>query len=175
MITIRRAASDSDLDHARRLIGLFIAWLKDLNRDDIRNVEAYFASIQPELDGLPGQYALPSGRLLLAVCGGKVAGMVAMRDLGSGTCEMKRMFVDTAVQGTGVGRALAEALIAEARNAGYERMRLDTGHQQVAAIGLYKSVGFKEIQPYYDVSEELRANLTFMELALRPQSSPGSQ
>ncbi len=89
-----------------------------------------------------------------------------MRGLGGGTCEMKRMFVDTTFHGTGVGRALAEALISEARDAGYARMRLDTGLRQIAAMGLYKSLGFKEIQPYYDISEELRADLTFMELAL---------
>lgn len=169
MIGVRRAESPADIDHARRLIFLFIDWLKKLYPDDAQGVEAYFASIQPELAGLPGQYALPAGRLLLAVCDGSVVGMVAMRDLGGGTCEMKRMFVDAAFHGTGVGRALAEALIAEARQAGYARMRLDTGHRQVAASGLYQRLGFRAIQPYYDVSDDLRADLTFMDLALDPQ------
>jgi ribosomal protein S18 acetylase RimI-like enzyme len=175
MIIIRQASTDSDLDHARRLIGLFITWLKKLYPDNTQGVDAYFASIQPELASLPGQYALPSGRLLLAICGDKVAGMVAMRDLGSGTSEMKRMFVDTAFQGTGVGRALATTLLSQARDAGYSRMRLDTSHQQVAAFGLYKSLGFKEIQPYYEAPEEVRANLTFMEIALQSQLSANRQ
>jgi hypothetical protein len=66
-------------------------------------------------------------------------------------------------------------LLSQARDAGYSRMRLDTSHQQVAAFGLYKSLGFKEIQPYYEAPEEVRANLTFMEIALQSQLSASRQ
>ncbi len=173
MISIRQAESASDCDHARRLIASFITWLEELYPDDPEGVDAYFASIQPVLASLPGAYLLPAGRLLLAVCDGTVAGMVAMRDLSNGACEMKRMFVDSGFQGTGIGRAMAEALISEARDTGYVLMRLDTGHRQVAAIGLYRSLGFKEIPPYYDISEEQRADLIFMELPLTPLSATG--
>jgi ribosomal protein S18 acetylase RimI-like enzyme len=166
-VTVRPAQDQVDLDHARRLVGLFIAWLKQLYPTDHAGVDSYFAAIQPELAALPGEYSPPDGRLLLAEVGGNVVGMVAMRSLGAGTCEMKRMFVDTALHGMGVGRSLAEALIVEARRAGYDRMRLDTSHGQVAAIRLYRSLGFQEIEPYYDAPPEVRDSLTFMELPLR--------
>ena len=175
MITVRRAESESDLDHVRRLVAGFIAWLKVLFADDIQRIDAYFHSLQPELASLPGQYAPPAGRLLLALCDDRVTGVVAMRDLGGGTCEMKRMFVDTEFHGAGVGRALAETLISEARDAHYARMRLDTSHRQVAAIRLYRRLGFKEIQPYYEISAELRSGLTFMELPLQEPDTPVPQ
>ena len=140
--------------------------------DDTQRIDAYFNSLQPELASLPGLYAPPSGRLLLAVCDGTVAGVVAMRDLGGGICEMKRMFVDTEFHGAGVGRALAKTLISEARDAHYARMRLDTSHRQVAAIKLYRRLGFVEIQPYYEISAELRASLIFMELPLQERIRP---
>ncbi len=79
---------------------------------------------------------------------------------------MKRLYVRPAYRGLGIGRALAEALIAEARAIGYRRMRLDTGDWLLEATGLYRSLGFREIGPYYPVPEDLQPRLTFMELDL---------
>jgi putative acetyltransferase len=122
-----------------------------------------FQDFDRELSELPWQYARPDGRLLLAVDGAEVAGCVALRRLDEGACEMKRLYVRPAYRRSGAGRFLAEAVIAEARSAGYERMRLDTVPSMEAARALYRSLGFAEIEPY-------RFNpivgTTFMELRL---------
>lgn len=172
MLEIRRATTPADLDEIRGLIGSFIAWLRVLYVEDTSAVDEYFRAIQPELAALPGEYAAPNGVLLMAVDEGRPVGMVALRDLGGKTCEMKRMFVDSTLHGKGVGRALAERLIEEGRGLGYARMRLDTSYRQVAAIGLYRALGFKEVDPYYEVSPEVRSVLLFMELPLQSEREP---
>ena len=102
---------------------------------------------EAELAGLPGRYAPPSGCLLLAMVGDEPAGCVAMRDLGGGTCEMKRLYVAPEHRGRGVGRLLVEAVIRRAERAGYERMVLDTLPEMAGALALYRASGFVETAP----------------------------
>jgi GNAT superfamily N-acetyltransferase len=90
---------------------------------------------------------------------------VALREIDSASCEMKRMFVYTQFHGKGVGRALAEAIIKEAKTLGYRTMRLDTSIRQNEAKGLYQHLGFKPIEPYYELPEDMKNWLVFMELA----------
>lgn len=108
-----------------------------------------FQSFDKELAGLPGEYAPPDGRLLLVKYDGETAGCVALHKLSPGTCEMKRLYLRPKFRGKGLGRAMAERVISEARTIGYQRMRLDTVEPVMKdAVALYRRLGFKQIAPY---------------------------
>ena len=108
-----------------------------------------FQNFDQELAGLPGDYAPPDGRLLLAEYEGQLAGCVALHKLEPEICEMKRLYLRAKFRDKGLGRALAETIIAEARAIGYRRMRLDTVEPVMKdAVAMYRRLGFKEIPPY---------------------------
>jgi putative acetyltransferase len=108
-----------------------------------------FQNFQQELDRLPGCYALPDGRLWLAITdSGEAAGCVALRRLEPGIGEMKRLYVRLEHRGTGLGKRLAQKVIDEARDIAYQRIRLDTTSSITEAIRLYESLGFTCITPY---------------------------
>lgn len=108
-----------------------------------------FQNFDKELAGLPGEYAQPEGRLLLAEYEGQVAGCVALHKLEPGICEMKRLYLRPQFRGKRLGLALANQIIAEARRIGYRRMRLDTVEPVMRdAVIMYRRLGFQEIAPY---------------------------
>lgn len=132
-------------------------------------VEACLQDFEGELASLPGSYGPPTGRLLLALRqepGGydEPVGCVGLRKLEDGACEMKRLYVRRDLRGAGAGRALVEAVIAEARSMGYRKMRLDTLLNMLEAQTLYKGLGFREIPAYL---KNPTPNAIFFELALR--------
>ncbi len=140
MVKIAQADSREQIEEARRL---FVEYGESLG------FSLCFQSFDAELAGLPGDYAPPSGRLLLAESDGQPAGCVALHRLEEGVCEMKRLYVRPAFRGRKIGLALAGAVITEARTLGYRQMRLDTiAASMPEAVAMYRSLGFVEIPPY---------------------------
>jgi len=135
-----QATSTADVEQVREL---FLEYAQSLG------FSLCFQSFDKELAGLPGDYAPPEGRLLLVQYAGEAAGCAALHKLSPGICEMKRLYLRPKFRGKGLGRAMAERIIAEARTIGYERMRLDTVEPIMKdAVALYRRLGFKEIAPY---------------------------
>jgi len=135
-----QADSPAQIAQAR---GLFLEYAQSLG------FSLCFQSFDKELAGLPGDYAPPAGRLLLAEYNGQLAGCVALHKLEDGICEMKRLYLRRQFRGKGLGRALASRIIAEARQIGYQRIRLDTLEPVMKdAVAMYRKIGFREIPPY---------------------------
>jgi putative acetyltransferase len=155
MLEIRPATSADEIETARTLFREYAAGL---------DVNLSFQNFDEELATLPGAYAPPDGRLLLAWDDAEPAGCVALRRFADGVGEMKRLYVRPTWRGTGLGRALTEAIISEARAVDYVTLRLDTLPTMTTAQNLYRALGFREIAAY-------RANpvhgSSYMELALR--------
>ncbi len=168
MIKITQAVTDSQIQQVRDLKRDYHAYQRQTYSDQLDLLEKYFDAhaFEEDLASLPGQFGPPSGRLLIASDEDAPAGTVGLRKFANQICEMKSMFVRPEHMGKGIGRALAEALIEEARTIGYTKMRLDTGPKQLAAQSLYRSLGFREIEPYYNLPQELAELGLFMELDL---------
>src|SRR5471032_71686 len=155
MLTISHAESKEELAATRYLFREYEAWL---------GLDLCFQGFEAELAGLPGKYAPPNGRLLLAYSEKKLAGCIALRKLENGVCEMKRLFVRDGFRGQKIGVQLIERIIADAREIGYKKMRLDTYPSKMGkTVKLYESHGFLPIGPYYDNPHE---GVLFMELNL---------
>jgi GNAT superfamily N-acetyltransferase len=169
MIDVQVPTTLVQLDHVRDLIRTFIEWHRARHQQDRHLIDAYFdsAAFETELATLPGKYApAEGGGLWLATVDGAPAGCVALRQIDAQRCEMKRMFVYPEQHGRGVGRALADVVIAGGRDLGYQSMLLDTSIRQAEAQALYRRMGFRDVAPYYDLPADLRDWLVFMERPL---------
>jgi ribosomal protein S18 acetylase RimI-like enzyme len=139
MMKIIHAETKEEVEQAKALLEEYAASL---------DFDLVFQNFQEELARLPGDYAAPHGCLLLAWHGDQVAGCVALRKIEGDICEMKRLYARPAFRDLGIGRLLARAVIAEAKERGYSRMRLDTVPAMKEAGALYESLGFRKISPY---------------------------
>jgi len=152
---VRQAESFAEIAQIREL---FLEYAESLG------FSLCFQNFDQELENLPGDYALPNGRLLLGEYDGELAGCGALRRLDREACEMKRLYVRPKFRGKGLGRALAEKLITEAHGIGYRRMRLDTVEPVMkTAVAMYREMGFREIEPY---CKNPIAGALYMELVL---------
>lgn len=159
-MVILQAETEPQIAEARTLFREYEAWL---------GIDLCFQGFEEELSRLPGKYAPPDGRLFLAYSDEGLAGCIAMRKLGDGVCEMKRLFVRDAFRGRRIGNELIQKIIEAARDADYSKMRLDTYPAKMGkAADLYRSYGFYEIAPYYNNPDE---GVLFMELDLADHSS----
>jgi ribosomal protein S18 acetylase RimI-like enzyme len=155
---IAPATTGTDVESARALLLEYAGSL---------GFDLGFQGFQAEVRDLPGEYAPPRGALLIASEAGRPIGCVALRPLDRETCELKRLYVRPEARRTGVGRRLVEAIVEEAVRLGYRWLRLDTVPSMDAARALYRSLGFREIEPY-------RVNpipgTAYLELELRPRT-----
>ncbi len=137
---LRRPSGSADM---RIVAALFREYAETMDFD------LCFQDFESELRDLPGAYAPPTGALILAERRGEAVGVVGLRDLGDGACEMKRLYLRPAARGDGLGQELLDAVLEEARRLGYRRMRLDTipGYHD-RAITAYRARGFREIGAY---------------------------
>ena len=174
MVRVSDAVGSDQLDAVRALMRSLVSWHRERHVEDLELIDTYFdaAGFETELASLPGKYAPPRGRLLLATVGERPAGCVALRELSDSACEMKRMFVEPGLRGRGVGRALGESVVRAARAAGYRRMLLDTSFRQTEAQELYRRLGFRPVEPYYELPTRLREWLVFMALDLEGPPPP---
>ena len=154
MFEIVRATTPSQIQSIRDLFREYETFLQ---------VDLCFQHFEEELSGLPGRYESPQGALLLALTAGQAGGCVAMRPLGQGICEMKRLYVRPPHLGRGLGKELALRVIERAKTAGYTRMRLDTLEKLRPALSLYTGLGFQTCLPYY---QNPLTGVIYMEKAL---------
>lgn len=154
MVHLVQVATPEDLSHVRRL---FREYAESIG------IDLAFQNFEEEFAGLPGSYAPPGGCLLLAFVEKLAVGCVALQRVSERVCEMKRLYVQPPFRREGIGRKLVLRLIEIARHAGYHRMLLDTIPPMKEATSLYRSFGFKEIDPYRFNPVE---GAIFMELAL---------
>ena len=171
MLEILQVETDEQKLGSRVMLREYLEWgIETFNRE----FDAHFdpeATLKEQLHEAlreDSKFAPPEGRMLLAEVNGSPVGLICLRKIGADTAEVKRFYVKPALRGKGVGKALLERLCEEARQTGYTRIRLDSAPFMKAAHALYRSAGFRKIEPYpeSDCPPEIYANWLFMELML---------
>ena len=154
MLDIRMCESSEDFELAIHITKTYAEWL---------GIDLWFQDFDSELENFPEMYGSPRGVFLLGHIENCLAGGVGLRPLEERVCEMKRLYVFDQFKGKGVGKALCNALVSHAKDLGYEKMRLDTLEKMESARGLYRLLGFREIEAYCFNPE---ADAIYMELEL---------
>ena len=167
MLTITQASTASAVRDVQDLFREYTAWAFRITAD-VPDLPPTFEGFEEELATLPGAYGPPSGRLLVAEVDGRPAGCVALKGHGDGVGELKRLYVRPTFRGQAIGPRLVEALVAEARDAGYRRLVLDSHISMTRAHAIYLAAGFRKIATPADFPETLKPIVVFMEMDLEP-------
>jgi GNAT superfamily N-acetyltransferase len=167
VVDVRDAELPEDRADVARLWLAYLSW----GNDELERRYGFRLPVQEAVDRDLEEiekFAPPNGRLVLALDGDDAIGTAAMRRIGQETAEIKRMFVDPSRRRAGAGRAMLDAIISAALDAGYARVRLDSPDFMTAAHALYRSEGFAEIDPYAEseIPGEFRSHWVFMEKRL---------
>jgi ribosomal protein S18 acetylase RimI-like enzyme len=167
MITIRQVDSDEDYSAVREQLGEYLQWVAELVRVNI-GLKVDIGGMARHTESERAMFAPPEGRTLLALNERESVGIAFLKRLRPDAAEIKRMYVAPSYRGCGIGRALLDRLVAEARAIGYSRIFLDTGKVMTAAQRLYRSVGFLDIDFYAEseMDEEYRPHMVYMEKVL---------
>ena len=162
---IRQAESAEDFQEFAALCQLYLDWCRERYKDIPWLVDEIFGyqALEEELKGLAKKYGPPNGKTFLALLDGKIVGGGAWRRISNNTCEMKRVFVRDKAKGRGLGRRIADALIASARTEGFQLMLLDTVNRMTEAQAMYSSLGFERCPPYQSYPDSLMPFLVFMQ------------
>ena len=170
MIEIVSAQAGDALEHVITLSQEYVTWMLAEIRVQYPDLDIGEFTSEHDYDDVrrkfPGDHVPPDGCLLLALDSDQVCGCVALGRLTDTVAEMRTLFVRPSCRGKGVGKLLAQASLNEARKFGYRTVRLDTLGFMASALGLYRSLGFRDIAPYREVSESLRQYICFLELDL---------
>lgn len=169
-VTIHEAAAPLEVAAFGGLISEYVAWCRERYRNEPWLIEMVFSHqrLDAELLNLTDLYAPPNGRMLIAEDAHEILGGVAYKRVDREMCEMKRLFVRSMAKGRGLGRKLCDVLMQTAARDGCKAMRLDTTRDMVEAIGLYRSFGFRDAEPFVSYTERMRPMMLFMARDLTP-------
>jgi GNAT superfamily N-acetyltransferase len=167
MISVHQAETEEDQSQVRELFWEYLQWANERLNEEFGvnlDIETMLEQGMAELE----IFLPPHGRLLLATEDSRTAGIACLKRIREGMGEVKRMYVRPEFRGQGIGRVLLEALVAEARQIGYQTVRLDSTRFMKAAHSLYRSAGFQEIEPYpeSEIPPEFHRHWVFMEKQL---------
>ena len=164
MLAIAQATTRAEIDGVAAMLREYTTWAFGL---EARSDEApTFEGLEEELATLPGVYAPPAGRLLLATDDGQPGGCIALKPHDRETSELKRLYVQPSFRGRDIGGQLVATLIAEARKAGYRRIVLDSHHTMKSAHAIYEAAGFRRVGPPADFPASMVPIVVFMEMDL---------
>lgn len=168
MVRIAEATDADALRKAAQLLRTFPQHQRTHYTANLDTVLRYFDPVayEMEMSDLPAHYGPPRGCVLLATDKEETVGVVCLRALDAGACEMKRLFVPVAHRRKGIARSLCTTLLDIARSKGYSVMRLDTGHFMTESQALYRQLGFTYTSAYQPVPDDLRDQLVYMQLHL---------
>jgi putative acetyltransferase len=164
MVSISQVRTSTDVEHAQGLMREYTAWAFALSAETIE--APTFEGLEQELESLPGPYAPPAGRLLLAKDNGQPAGCVALKSHSATEGELKRLYVRPDFRGQKIGRKLVLAVIEEARGMGLHNLVLDSHRAMKSAHRIYEAAGFRRVEAPRDFPETIKPIAVFMELRL---------